>query len=252
MDTARPEVIFFDLGDTLVRTDPSWAAVYRAGLAEQGIDIAEDELARALAGASGEVWLEEGPFEQTEAASFARVRAFDQEVLAGLGHPDLPEQVFRSIERAFLRSTSWHVFPDVLPAIEQIRAAGMRLAIISNWVWGGPELIHNIELAHHFEALVVSARVGYQKPAEAIFRHALEVMNAQPERAMHIGDNYRADVIGARRVGIRPVLIDRRIGDPSRHGYVAADASDDVPVVADLYELLDLLALPRPAAASAR
>jgi putative hydrolase of the HAD superfamily len=246
--TARPEVIFFDVGDTLMRTHPSWAGVYRLGLAEQGIAVSEDQLARALAEASPDYWLAEGPFEASAEASFARVRAYDQQVLAALGHPDLPDDVFLAIEAAFLRRTSWLVFDDVLPAIEALKADGFRLAVISNWVWGGPELMHDIELAHHFEQMVFSARVGYQKPAAAIFEHALARMGVAGERTVHIGDNPRADVAGARRVGITPVLIDRRLSDPAR----AVERTDDptLPVVADLFGLLDLLGVPRPAAAA--
>jgi FMN phosphatase YigB (HAD superfamily) len=105
--------------------------------------------------------------------------------------------------------------------------------------------MHDIELAHHFERMVFSARVGYQKPAAAIFRHALEVMAVAPERAIHVGDNPRADVAGARRVGITPVLIDRRLSDPAR----VVERVDDpnLALIADLYGLLDLLRVPRPA-----
>ena len=72
--------------------------------------------------------------------------------------------------------------------------AGIRLCVISNFVWGAPELIHDLELARHFETLVISARVGFQKPNPGIFQHALEQMQVAPERAMHVGDSYRADV----------------------------------------------------------
>jgi putative hydrolase of the HAD superfamily len=108
-------------------------------------------------------------------------------------------------------------------------------------------LLHDLELARHFETLVISARVGYQKPHAGIFEHALEQMVVAPARAMHVGDNYQADVIGARKLGITPVLIDRRSEDPAR---VRDENSDpDLLVIRDLFELLDLLAIPRPATA---
>jgi putative hydrolase of the HAD superfamily len=249
VNVPRPDVVFFDLGDTLIRTHPSWAGVYRLGLAEHGIEVDEDELARALLSAPADHWLAEGPFEATEEASFARVREYDQLVLESLGYRDLPEQVFRSIEAAFLRRTSWFVFPDTLPAMRALREAGLRLGVISNWVWGGPELIHSVELASHFEALVVSARVGYQKPSARIFEIALEQMGTTAERAIHVGDNYRADVEGARRVGITPVLITRPLED--RPHTPPAPEDPALLVVRDLFELLDLLGVERPAAVSA-
>jgi putative hydrolase of the HAD superfamily len=244
----RPDVLFLDVGDTLIRAHPSWAGVYRSGLAEAGIEVAEDELETALRNAtqSGS-WSFEGPFEATAEASFERVKEFDAGVLAALGHPNLADDVFRLIESAFDRRSSWFVFPDVPPAVEALAAAGVRMAVVSNWLWGAPELFHDLELACHFEALIISAHVGYQKPHAGIFEHALERMGVDPPRAVHVGDNYRVDVVGARRLGITPVLIDRRSDDPAR---VRDENNDpDLPVIRDLFELLDLLAVPRPVAA---
>lgn len=243
----RPRVVFLDVGDTLVRAHPSWAGVYRLGLADAGIEVGEAELERALVEATqGGAWALEGPFEATEAASFERIKEFDSQVLAAVGHADLPDEVFHAVEAAFAARSAWHVFPDVPPAVEALRGAGFRLGVISNWLWGAPELLHDLELARHFEALVISARVGYNKPHPGIFEHALEVMSIAPAEALHVGDSYAADVVGARRAGIRAVLIDRRLGDPARAP--ADDGEPDVPVIADLLELLDLLGVARPAA----
>lgn len=237
------DIVFFDLGDTLVRVQAGWSDIYLAVCREHGLEVDRDSLAASLLeSAKDGAWDEEGPFEATEASSFARIRAADQAVLDRLGHHDLPDAFFRAIEVAFARRTAWHVFPDVLPALDTLAEAGIRRAVISNWLWSGPELLHNLELARHFEAVVISSRVGYNKPAAQIFQHALEATGADPRRAIHVGDSYRNDVLGARRAGIRPVLIDRPTSDPARR---RADLppGDDVPVVSDLTELLALLGL---------
>jgi putative hydrolase of the HAD superfamily len=242
----KPEVLFLDVGDTLIRAHPSWAAVYRQGLLEFGIDISEKALERALLHETqaGAWWNIEDPFEPTEQNSYERVVQFDAAVLARAGHADLDAKVFRAIEDAFARRSAWYVYPDVLPALDAITNAGIRLCVISNFVWGAPELIHDLELARHFEHLVISARVGFQKPNPGIFQHALEVMRVAPENALHVGDSYRADVVGARRVGIPAVLIARTAADPAR---VAQEHDDpELAVVTDLNELLDLLGIERP------
>jgi putative hydrolase of the HAD superfamily len=132
-----------------------------------------------------------------------------------------------------------------MPSLDTLVLAGVRLCVISNFVWGGTELLHDLELARHFEGLVISARVGFQKPHRGIFEKALEMMHADPSRSMHVGDSYNADVKGARRVGIEPVLMDRSGADPAR---VREERDEpDLPVVTDLFELLDLLELERPA-----
>lgn len=236
----------------MIRAHPSWAGVYRQGLAEHGIEVDEEALEQALLEETraGAWWNTDDPFEPTEEVSFARIKAFDAAVLRRLGHEDLPDEAFRRIEDAFARRSAWHVYPDVEPAVEALREAGLRLAVISNFVWGGPELIHALALARHFDALFISARIGFQKPHPGIFRHALEVMSVAPADALHVGDSYAADVLGARRVGIRAALIDRGGRDAGR---VRDEHNDpDLPVIGDLLGLLDLLGIGRPTDAAVR
>jgi putative hydrolase of the HAD superfamily len=246
----RPEVVFLDVGDTLIRAHPSWAAVYRMGLAEYGIEVDEKDIERALLEeARTGWWLQDTPFEPTEEESFRRIKAFDAAVLARLGHADVADEAFRSIEAAFARRSAWYVYPDVVPAVEAMRSAGLRLGVISNFVWGGAELIHDLELARHFETLTISARVGFQKPHRGIFEHALDAMKVEPALAVHIGDSYSADVRGARRAGVGAVLIDRSGGDPVQ---LRAEHEDpQLAVISDLLELLDMLDIERPAAVTA-
>ncbi len=244
---ARPEVVFLDVGDTLMRADPSWPAVYLSALSRHGITPSAEELGTALKRAASELRGSQERFETSAEASYARIVAFDQQVLAGLGHPDLPDGVFRSIHAAFRERTAWHVYPDVEPSLDRLRKEGIRLAVISNWLWEAPELFHGVGLAAHFEQLIVSARVGYDKPHPEIFRHALKLMDVSPERAMHVGDSYPADVLGARAAGITPVLIDRSVSDFAR--FISVKPPDeDVPVITDLYGLLDLVGLSAPVA----
>jgi putative hydrolase of the HAD superfamily len=247
---ARPDVVFLDVGDTLIRAHPSWAAVYRLGLAEYGIEIEEKAIERALLEeARTGWWLQDDSFDPTEQESWRRIKAFDAAVLARMGQPELPDEAFRSIEAAFARRSAWYVYPDVVPSVEAMRNAGLRLGVISNFVWGGVELIHDLELARHFDSLTISARVGFQKPHRGIFEHALAALKAEPSRAVHVGDSYAADVQGARRLGIGAVLIDRGGGDPAA---IRAERDDpDLIVINDLLELLDLLDIERPAAVTA-
>jgi len=221
------------------------------GLAAAGLEVEQDRLESALRQATRSgLWEFEGPFEATADASFERIKKFDAAVLAELGHAELADDVFRQIEAAFEQVSAWYVFPDVEPAIEALRRAGVRLGVISNWLWGAPELMHSLRLERHFEALVISARVGYQKPHPRIFEHALELIGVAPERAIHVGDSYAADVVGARRVGMGAVLMERQLDDPAR---VRSEHDDpQLAVVGDMFELLDLLGVERPASVGSR
>jgi putative hydrolase of the HAD superfamily len=242
-----PDLIFFDVGETLLTPDPSWAEIYRQACAPFGMDIDLDRLSATLANAPFDLGQ---PYEPSEEASFERVRAYDAQILAALGYPDPPEAVFRAIGAAFSAREAWLVFPDVLPALRALEGAGIRRAVISNWVWGAPQLLHDLELAAYFEALVISARIGRQKPDRAIFQHALELTGVAPERAWHVGDSYRADVLGARSVGIQPVLIDRHVTDAAKPPVPDVASDDEVSLVRDLFGVLDLLDISRPTSPS--
>jgi putative hydrolase of the HAD superfamily len=241
---AQPAAVLLDVGDTLVRPDPSWRDVYARVFADHGIEASPEAFGEAFRAAWKE-WEHEGPFEASEEASFQRLMALDRLVFGRLGYPDLPESFFRRVDREFRHRSAFYVFPDVIPSLDALKAAGLRLAIVSNWGWAAPELLQTLELASHFEVLSISARVGYQKPHPAIFEHALQLLDLPPHEVVHVGDDPGADILGARRAGIAGVLIDRRGRLDTPLG--AGTTIDGVPVVSDLAELLDLLGVERPA-----
>ncbi len=237
-----PKVVFFDVGDTLVRVDPSWSAIYLRACREFGLEVGGAELEEAVSRATaGGFWDSSGPFEATMEASYQRIKAFDARVMTSLGHGDLPDRFYRRLGELFLDVGAWHVFPDVRGVLDVLGEAGIRCVVVSNWVWGLPELLHDLDLAHHFEHVVVSSRVGFDKPHAGIFRHALDLAGVSGRDAVHVGDNPATDVAGARAVGIRPILVRRR---PEADEALRADQRlRDVPVIRDLTELPPLLGL---------
>ena len=81
------------------------------------------------------------------------------------------------------------------------------------------------------DPIVISYRVGKEKPHRMIFETALEEAGVAPEAALMVGDDYEADVAGAHALGMKAVLI-RRPGQTNGNG---------CPVIDELPELLDLL-----------
>jgi putative hydrolase of the HAD superfamily len=241
----KPEVVLIDVGDTMAKANPSWLDVYSKVFARYGIETEQRTFEGAFRAAWAE-WANEGPFEATEEASFQRLTELDQLVFDRLGYPDLPEAFFRDVDLAFRQRSAFFVFPDVVPALDVMQDSGLRLAVVSNWGWHAPELLQTLELARHFEVMSISARVGYQKPHAAIFEHALDLLEIRPEQAIHVGDDPQADVVGARAVGIEPVLIDRKGRLDSPVG--AGTETGEVALIHDFGDLLDLLGLDRPAA----
>jgi FMN phosphatase YigB (HAD superfamily) len=85
-------------------------------------------------------------------------------------------------------------------------------------------------LADSIEGVVSSHSVGWQKPHRAIYDRALQIAGARPEEAFMVGDRLDADILGAKRLGMRAVW--RR----TEHEQPKVDVEPDA-IVDDLTEL---------------
>ena len=103
------------------------------------------------------------------------------------------------------------LYDDVVPTLQRLRDAGFKLAIVSNWDTPLDPLTERLGIAAYFDAIVAShdARVRSEKPDSHIFNYTLEAIGVSAAEAVHVGDTYEADIVGARGVGIRPILLDR-------------------------------------------
>ena len=103
------------------------------------------------------------------------------------------------------------LYDDVVPTLQYFRDKGFKLAIVSNWDTPLDPLTERLGIAQYFDAIVAShdVRVRSEKPDPHIFNYALTAVGVSAEEAIHVGDTYEADIVGARGVGIRPILLDR-------------------------------------------
>jgi REG-2-like HAD superfamily hydrolase len=239
----RLRAVFLDVGDTVMRPNPSWEHVYAMAFEEFGLQVTVEDLQRALRAAyrHGGWGLEDG-FEASEEATFRRTMEIDQLALTELGVGPMPEAFFRRLSELFMVTSHWHVFPDVYPALDELRGRGLILGTLSNWVWNLPELLHSLDLVRHFDFIAASARIGFEKPHPRIFEWALEKAGVTAAEAIHVGDHPIADVQGALGVGMAAVLIDRW----SRH--TPDEVPDGVPIIPSLTELLPIVDARLPAA----
>ena len=100
------------------------------------------------------------------------------------------------------------VFPDVPQVLQELKSAGFSLAVLSNRSKPYLEQLENLSLASYFDFTLHAGEVGGWKPDVHIFQRAVERLGIQPSQSLYVGDNYYADVVGASRAGMKPVLID--------------------------------------------
>ena len=119
-------------------------------------------------------------------------------------------------------------------ALNEFSRLGLRMAVVSNSDGTAEAGVKALGLRDFFEVVIDSAVVGYEKPDPRIFQHALETVGLDASRVIYVGDLYDVDVLGARSVGIHPVLLDPH-GD---WGEVDCDT------VTNLTELVTMFKLP--------
>lgn len=91
--------------------------------------------------------------------------------------------------------------------LERLRAAGLRLGVVSNSDGRVDAALRAAGLRDCFEVVVDSALFGAEKPDPAIFRAALDALGVAPVEALYVGDLYEVDVVGARAAGIEAILL---------------------------------------------
>jgi putative hydrolase of the HAD superfamily len=102
---------------------------------------------------------------------------------------------------AFVASLGFRPLPGAAEALARLRGAGLRLACVTNWDCSLPETLAEAGLAGRFDAVVTSAEAGAPKPDPAPFLLALERLDVEPGRALHVGDD-GADRVGAGAAGL--------------------------------------------------
>ena len=130
--------------------------------------------------------------------------------------------------------------PGAFPAVRWCREQGLKVALVTNTLSRGDDEVwqdwRRFGLADAIDAVASSHSVGWQKPHRAIFERALELTGAQAAETVMVGDRMDADVLGAKRLGMRAVL--RRTKSPS--GPQDVGVSPDA-IVDDLTTLPDVL-----------
>jgi putative hydrolase of the HAD superfamily len=137
--------------------------------------------------------------------------------------PEVAMLAAARVRREYCRPDRWRLFPDTMPALDQLSALGWRHVLLSNHVPELGEILAALGLGDRFEAVLNSAVTGFEKPHPQAFALAL-ASAGQPQVAWMIGDNPFADVGGAEAAGLRAILVRTSPPDPGiRHAVGLAD-----------------------------
>jgi putative hydrolase of the HAD superfamily len=206
--------IFFDLDGTLRHNDPSPERTIFDLAVKLGVPDSPEKRRRALRwvhyywAQSTEMLQDVETYEGSKQgfwSNYIRQNLVAFECLPALLEEIFP-QVYTYMDEQYKPQD--RLIPGVLETLQRLRLAGFGLAVISNRTKPYLEHLKALELDGYFELVVAAGEVEAWKPEPGIFLHALQQMDLKPEEAIYVGDNYFADVVGARRAGMHPVLLD--------------------------------------------
>jgi HAD superfamily hydrolase (TIGR01549 family) len=231
------KAILFDFDGTLRHNLPSGGEVFTDYVVSLGFPITKEDRHRAARwehyyfANSPEIQEDHKKFNGEEAEFWFN---FAHRRLAALGcSADLIPELGPKLAEFMIENYK----PDTwIPAethvvIPELRKCGYTLGVVSNRDNPYQQEIDNLGMKDYFHFSLAGGEVKSWKPDPGIFQAALDRAGSSAQETMYIGDNYFADVVGARRAGLRPVLFDPRglFHEPG------------CPVIASLNELIDLL-----------
>ncbi|MGH7724269.1 MAG: HAD family hydrolase [Candidatus Eiseniibacteriota bacterium] len=203
-----PRAVFFDVGDTLLDTSSMLdAALFTALVPIDAKRTIEDVRAAVQASAADLPAQRPSYLDPRENAAWwidRYRRVADALGLTGEAH----ERFVEVVSEGHFAGDPLRVVPEAPAALERLTARGVRLGVISNWDDTLEPILERKGLRRYFQAVVASTLFGTAKPSRAIFDHALRMLGVPAEEAWHVGDDPRADALGALEAGLSAVLLD--------------------------------------------
>ncbi|KAI3516423.1 hypothetical protein L1887_15338 [Cichorium endivia] len=109
---------------------------------------------------------------------------------------------FEEVYEYYANGNAWHLPPGAYETILILKEAGVKLAVVSNFDSRLRKLLQDLNVIDLFDAVIISSEVGFEKPDAKIFETALHGINVEAAKAVHVGDDEKADKLGANAVGI--------------------------------------------------
>ncbi len=196
------KAVFFDAAGTLFTVNGSVGEIYARLARDHGKEVSVADLEagfrRCFATTPPMAFPGASP-EQVLVLEKQWWRDLVQSVFASLGPFPRFAAYFEELFACFARAHAWRLYPETIETLAALKSCGLLLGIISNFDFQA--------LAHH---------------------------GLRPDEALHIGDSYEADVVGAQGAGLTPVLVDRRDHDQGTDGYLRVRSLVEVLALVDM------------------
>ncbi|XP_024401029.1 uncharacterized protein [Physcomitrium patens] len=190
--------LLLDVGGTLLETAQPVPEVYARIGAKHGVKTAPANIKKGFKKAFAEPWPERLRYEG-DGRPFWRYA-----VATATGCSD--EKYFEELYQHFARGDAWKIASGAPEALRRLHNAGVKLAVVSNFDSRLRPVLRDLQIDTLFDALIISAEVGYEKPSREIFQAALNELDVDASAAVHVGDDPTNDKQGALAAGLESWL----------------------------------------------
>ncbi len=196
--------VLFDLGGTLVKT-ADIPEVIRRILSTYGVHRTLEEISLAHGEADRETRLKDYKLPWDEFWSRWNLRILKRLRVEG----DI-KHLARDMAERWWDNADVELYPDVIETLRMLRAMRLKLGLVTNgFKLDLDEVLRRVNLEGAFDVTVGVDSVGRPKPCREIFMYAIRRLGVSARESLFVGDSIEHDYMGALKVGMDALLIDR-------------------------------------------
>ena len=210
------KAVFFDWFNTLAHYNPPREKLQGQVLQELGIHVSPQKITHGISVADRDYFEENAtyPVWKRSSEEQAKINTRHQQIILNEAEVVIPGEstlLTKITDRVqqLSRGMGFTLFYDVLSSLKMLKEQNLTLGLLTNLDRDIQSICRDLGLDPYINFVVTSGMVGAVKPHPPIFLAALQKAGINASEAIHVGDQYQSDVIGALEVGITPILIDR-------------------------------------------
>jgi len=226
--------VVLDADDTLFHVRGSLAGIYCDYFTQHGIDTTEEQLSRAIP----EIWAtfraeyrnEDNDYVTSPAREKAMWKNFVTLVANSFQSIEDIDPLFEDLYHEFARGRSRKLFDGALEFLRALNTRGHCTGLLSNNDGRLKRVVDELEITHLFDHILPTAEIGFKKPSVKCFSAVAEILQCEPNKIVHIGNEYENDYLAPRNADWQSILF-----NPSNRVY-----PNDVYSVSSYQELIKL------------
>jgi putative hydrolase of the HAD superfamily len=200
----KVKAVLFDLGNTLVYQQ--LYEPFRRILQANGIIKSVEEIEKAFEKGNKDFDAER----QVVCPPHEFYVLWNMTILKYLGITSSAKELAAEIDRQWFRFSKIYVYPDTKESLSKLKHMGLKLGVVTgSYEIDIKQILSAAGLEEFFDVCVGADTTGRRKPDPEVFKHALRQLGVKAEEAIFVGDRLEQDCLGAQKVGMNALLLQR-------------------------------------------